>query len=181
MEAWWKHTIKGEKRKEGRKNCMSEELQECRDRTRLHALDGAGELVGMRPGWAGASIGATCAANSVPKVCASAWVRARVQYGTGGDCRLCRGDYKQRKRSVEGVEPVDRGEDVARRSKMARTRSVEPRGAACCAGGTGWPCRKSRREQDEGLQALRTATSPSRRAVEAAKGVDSESHVDGGP
>ena len=104
-----------------------------------------------------------------------------MQVGTGGHCRLCRGDYKLKERSVEGVEPVDRDEDVARRSKMARTRSVEPRGEACCAGGTGCPCRKSRREQEEGLQMSPDGDVAVEKGRGGRKGVDSESHVDGGP
>jgi hypothetical protein len=66
-----------------------------------------------------------------------------VSVGNVGETR------KQREWGVESVEPVDRDEEVARRTKMARARSVEPGSEACCAGGTGLPCRKSRREQDE--------------------------------
>ena len=96
-----------------------------------------------------------------------------VSVGNVGETR------KQRERSVEGVEPVDRDEEVARRSKMARTRSVEPGGEACCAGGTGLPCRKSRRDQEEGLQESPDGDVAVEKGRRGLKGVDSEDHEDG--
>ena len=90
-----------------------------------------------------------------------------MQYGTGGDCRLCRGDYKQREWSVEVVEPAiatkmsrEEGRWLERDASSRRAKPVAPGAQACLSEEVG----ESRMKD---CMALRTATSPSRRAEEA--------------